>query len=150
MGLLILMYLSYTVWWMVYPLHAIQVFVQNNINCHNCPDCNKCRVIVFMTRFVAIYFFLVALLCGNLYYMHFVQYTENKIIRDLASLSLLSFVPTSIIAAVLYCNMSAITDVSDNASASTPLIPTKYISIINLPVIIAICYVYIGEQHVSP
>ena len=141
MGLLILMYMIYTVWWMVNPLHAIKVFVQKNISCQ---DCQQYRVIIFMTRFVAVYLFLVALLCGNLYYMHFIKYPDNKIISELSSLSLLSFVPTSIIAAILYCNMSTTTD-----TLSTPLIPTKYISIINLPFIIAICHVFIGEKCIS-
>ena len=59
-----------------------------------------------MTRFAAVYFFLVFCLLGGLFDIAYVRYPGNPVASDALSAALIGFVPTSIVAACLYVDLS--------------------------------------------
>jgi hypothetical protein len=105
-------------------------------------DETACRTIFFLTRFIGVYFFLVACVLASLMRATFTMFPDNDAVSAVASLSLMSWVPTSVIAACMYVDIS----VASSSAGTLPPIPPWVIIITNAPFTLAIAYVNYWER----
>ena len=146
------MYATFSVWWLCHPWSAVAGLVNWDTAyggvCDDAEDPKSevaCHTIIFLTRFVGVYFFLVSCLLASLIRAAFYVFPDNAIVQNVASVSLFSWVPTAVIAACLYVQMS----VESSEQGTTPIIPMWVIIISNSPFVIGIFYVNYWELEWS-
>ena len=143
---LILMYLIFTVWWLASPKSVLTVLIQRGATETVCTETGGindeiCRSLLFLTRFAGVYFFLIMSSLAGIFYVAFVRHPGNVVASEAVSACLAAFVPTSLIAAVLYVDISVAT-YQDN---TTPVIPEWFINVTNFPFVATICFVLVVE-----
>jgi hypothetical protein len=146
MKALMLMYLVFCVWWLAAPKTVLDTFIQLGATHDVCRatdarNVEVCRSLIFMTRFAAVYFFLILCVLGGVYRFAFVHRPESQVAGEAVSACLAAFVPTSIIAAFLYADIS----IASARDGSTPYFPTWWIIITNSPFVVTIIIV-LGKE----
>ena len=143
---LMLMYLVFAIWWLAAPASVLTVLIQRGATEDVCGDGDArnvelCRSLLFLVRFAAVYFFLILCVLAGVYHMAFMRYPESPVARDAASVCLAAFIPTSLIASVLYVDIS----VANSRGGTAPIIPEWFINVTNFPFVATICVVLAAE-----
>ena len=144
---LMLMYLIFAVWWLASPMSVLTVLIQRGYTeavCTSSGSKNEevCRSLLFLTRFAAVYFFLILCVLAGVYYVAYERHPGNAVASEAVSACLAAFVPTSLIAAVLYVDIS----IATYRAGTTPIIPEWFINVSNFPFVATICVVIAIER----
>ena len=148
---LMVMYLVFAVWWLAAPKTVLSTFIQLGATETVCAATSSeqpqsveiCRSLEFMVRFAAVYFFLILCVLAGIYHCTFTKHRGSKGASDAATASLAAFIPTSLLAAILYVDLS----VAARRDDATPHIPTWVIIVTNAPFVALICYIVHAEQR---